>query len=342
MIWYRQFAAAALTAACCLFLAGCPDQKRDFAAELRSNIQSPSGEPRILAAYQPWFGRAGHIDVGYSSQDRNVLERQVKQAKSLGISGFVVNWYGPARDFEDRSYAVLQRVASEQGFQIALMYDESGDNAEESTNNAINDLNYAYDRYFGPHASIPRNSYLTINDRPVIFIFPKSGDTDWQRVRQNMQGWDRQPILIYKDAWGKAMDAIDGYYAWVWPGDQGWSSDGSNWGRGYLDTFYTRMTRYYPNKIAVGAAWPGFDDSKASWTRNRKMDARCGKTLEDSLRLFHSYYDNQHPLPFLMIETWNDYEEGTAIEKGIQGCNGKTVPLTSTAANKSPQGSGGR
>jgi hypothetical protein len=151
-------------------------------------------------------------------------------------------------------------------------------------------------------------------------------------VRQSFQGWDRQPVLLYKDANGKVADAVDGFYAWVSPGDQGWSNDGSNWGRAYLDDFYAKMTRDYPNKIAVGAAWPGFDDSRASWSRNRRMDARCGRTMDESLHEFRRYYDPQHPLPFLMVETWNDYEEGTAIEGGI-GCHGKNVSLATQAVN---------
>ena len=45
------------------------------------------------------------------------------------------------------------------------------------------------------------------------------------------------------------------------------------------------------------------------------MAARCGQTFEETLALYHKYYDDSRPLPFLLIETWNDYEEGTAIEK---------------------------
>jgi hypothetical protein len=37
--------------------------------------------------------------------------------------------------------------------------------------------------------------------------------------------------------------------------------------------------------------------------------------------MFRKYYDDSHPLPFLMIATWNDYEEGTAIEAGLPKCN---------------------
>jgi hypothetical protein len=45
------------------------------------------------------------------------------------------------------------------------------------------------------------------------------------------------------------------------------------------------------------------------------MQARCGQTLEDTLHLYSKYFDQSNPLPFVMIETWNDYEEGTAIER---------------------------
>jgi hypothetical protein len=65
----------------------------------------------------------------------------------------------------------------------------------------------------------------------------------------------------------------------------------------------------------VGAAWPGFDDSAAKWGLNRHMQSRCGQTLEDTLHLDNRYFDASNPLAFVMIETWNDYEEGTAIER---------------------------
>jgi hypothetical protein len=164
---------------CCtialLLLAGCAGAKRtDIAQTLRSEISAPEGSPQIIAAYQPWFGRSGHINVGYNSQDTNVLTQQVEHAKDLNIRAFVVNWYGPSHDFEDHSYATLQRVSSEHDFKTAIMYDESVDDPSRSTEQAISDLQYAYDRYIGPHASTPRGAYLTYDGRPMIFIFPKS------------------------------------------------------------------------------------------------------------------------------------------------------------------------
>jgi hypothetical protein len=135
-----------------------------------------------------------------------------------------------------------------------------------------------------------------------------------------VNSWEDPPLLIMKDINTKFPNAFDGFYAWVQPGPEGWKRDGSNWGHEYLDGFYNRMTTEYSNKIAVGAAWPGFDDTRASWSRNRHMADRCGKTFEDSVRVFRRYFTDSNPLPFLMVVTWNDYEEGTAIERGFSRC----------------------
>ena len=298
-------------------------------AELKpSSLQAQRGnnasQPVMLAAYQPWFGGKSHINVGYSSQDRTVLERQVKEAKQLGIAGFVVNWYGKEHSFEDNSYALLQQVANgdPEGFTVALMYDENDSDPASATDTVLADLNYAYHRYVARSAEVPSQAYLRYNGQPVIFIFPKNGNTDWNRVRQVVNTWEERPLLIYKDPTEKWAGAFDGFYAWVQPGQGGWQHDGSNWGRQYLDYFYTTMTRSYPQKLAVGGAWPGFNDSRASWSRNRHMAPRCGRTLEESMQMFHHYYDASRPLPFLMIETWNDYEEGTNVEGGQRGCKG--------------------
>jgi hypothetical protein len=297
----------------------------DYKQALRAQaVDSAQHQPMMIAAYQPWFGGSGHINVGYSSQDRTVLQRQITDAKQLGISAFVVNWYGARHQFEDNSYALLQQLAAADpdGFKVALMYDENDSNPAGATDAVLADLDYAYQRYISRSSRVPSSAYLRYHGQPVIFIFPKGGETDWNRVRQVVNTWEDRPMLIYKDPTAKWAGAFDGFYAWVQPGKSGWQRDGSNWGQEYLDYFYTTMTRSYPQKLAVGGAWPGFNDTRASWSRNRHMDSRCGRTLEESLQMFRRYYDSTRPLPFLMIETWNDYEEGTNVEGSTHGCKG--------------------
>jgi hypothetical protein len=274
-----------------------------------------SQNPEVLAVYVPWFGDPEHIKVGYTTDDPAVIRRQIAKAKEVGVSVFAVDWYGERRPFLDQSYALIQKVASENHFKVALMYDETEEDNGQATEESLAAMTKAYDAYLKPGAP-GRNAYLEYNGRPVIFIFPKRGHTDWNRVRAFVNNWPSPPILIYKDdPPPQYASDFDGYYAWVHPGSKGWVPDGKNWGEDYLQSFYAKMEKM-PDKIAVGTAWPGFNDAKASWSMNRHIDERCGKTLEDTLHLFRSY--NQiRPMPFLMIATWNDYEEGTAIEPGV-------------------------
>jgi len=319
--WLRSLLYSCVLAAALMPLASCARQ--NLKESLRaSTAAAPNSWPVMLAAYQPWFGEKNHTSVGYSSNDPVELQRQINEARNLGIAAFVVNWYGPRKSFEDGNYALLQNLAAKNDFKTALQYDETVDSPGSTTDAVVEDLRYAYDHYIGPQAGPSRDAYLRYNGRPLIFIFPKNSGTDWNQVRQAVDSWPEpdRPLLITQAYGGRYPDAFDGFYAWVGPGQEGWAPDGSHWGGQYLENFYNTMISKYPAKIAVGAAWPGFDDSKAAWSQNRHISPRCGKTFDDTLRMFRAYYNNSRPLPFLMIDTWNDYEEGTAIEKGLPKC----------------------
>ncbi|HYK88074.1 MAG TPA: hypothetical protein VE398_04860 [Acidobacteriota bacterium] len=304
--------------ACFVITSGCttPGSR----ASLRQNPQAPAAAPKLLAVYMPWFGDHSHADVGYSSQDPAVLRKQIQQAHRRGISAFVVDWYGDSHPYSDHNFALLQQAASENHFQVALLYNEAEDEDARATDDAIAAFDKAYKAYIGPEAAF-HDAYLRREGRPMIFIFPKRGRVDWNRVREHCSSWDAAPLLLYKDEPpSQFADDFAGSYAWVQPGHQGWTPDGSNWGEQYLDSFYKTMRNKHPDKIAIGGAWPGFDDSGAKWGLNRHMQSRCGKTLEETLKFYHRYYDDSAPPPFLLIETWNDYEEGTAIERQTANC----------------------
>lgn len=282
---------------------------------LQQNLQAPNGSPKLLAVYMPWFGDHVHMDVGYSSEDPAELRHQVEQAHHMGISAFVVDWYGQSRAFTDHNFGLLQEIADENHFQVALLYNEAEDDDGQATDEAISAFNWAYKSYIGPQAP-HRNAYLSDQGHPMIFIFPKHNRVDWNRVLDSVRGWEAAPLLFYKDdAPSQYASDFAGLYPWVQPGRDGWAKDGSNWGEQYLSDFYKNMRSKHADKITVGAAWPGFNDSGAKWGLNRHMQDRCGKTLDDTLRLYGKYYNAENPLPFLLIETWNDYEEGTAIER---------------------------
>jgi hypothetical protein len=295
---------------------GCSGLRTAGTAPLQ--YKAAGSSPEVIAVYEAWFGHPKHISVGYNSQDPKMIKKQIQQAKATGISAFVVDWYGDREPFIDRSYSLMQALAAKNGFHVAMMYDETEADIG-ATDEAIADFNMFHDAYLS-EKSPGRKAYLTYQGRPVIFIFPKGGHTDWSKVRALVNTWHPAPFLIDENLPGKYADAFDGFYAWINPGNAGWQLSGSNWGEDYLRQFYETMRDNHPDKLIVGGAWAEFNDSKASWGLNRHISARCGQTFSDTFNLWRQEFPSSDPIPFIMIETWNDYEEGTAIERGIPAC----------------------
>lgn len=295
------------------------------ASNTRLLHRATGSSPQVLAVYEAWFGHPKHISVGYSSHDPDVIREQIRRAKAMGISGFVVDWYGDREPFIDRSYALMQEEAAKNKFQVAMMYDET-DQDDGATDEAIADFTMFRDTYLSPKAP-GHQAYLTYDGRPVIFIFPKGKHTDWNEVRAVIDKWNPAPLLIDENADGPDVNAFDGYYAWISPGAQGWTANGSNWGEQYLSNFYQTMKTKYADKIIVGGAWAEFNDARASWGLNRHISARCGQTYSDTFNFWRRYFPADDPIPFILVETWNDYEEGSAIERGIPACGPSGQPL---------------
>jgi hypothetical protein len=295
--------------------------------------KASGGKPEVLALYEAWFGHPSHISIDYSSHDPAAINGQIHKAKAMGISAFVVDWYGDREPFIDKSYALMQGLAEKNKFKIAMMYDETNQD-EGATDETIADLTMFRDTYLSS-SSPGHQAYLTFDGRPVIFVFPKGNHTDWTKVRAAVDTWNPAPLLIQENLPGKDPAAWDGYYAWVQPGPKGWTPDGSDWGEQYLADFYTTMGTKFPDKLIVGGAWSQFDDSKASWGLNRHIAARCGSTFTDTFNDWHKFFPPDNAPPFIMLETWNDYEEGTALEPGIPNCG--TQPESHAASKVAPE-----
>jgi len=286
----------------------------------------------VLAEYHVWHGLPSHSVAfssipgnhrPYDSRDPEVVVRHIREAKARGISGFVVNWYGPKagtandedREFMDLATAELFKQAEVLNFSVALLYDEGTVSSAESDPalyeaRVKSDLSYA-ERYFASSA------YLRINDRPALFFFPYGTVNpflDWAAVRNHLSvpvtlmDKDPNPLEPEYDA------QFDGFYAWVTATNGQWHPDGLEWGREYMEWYYSVMrSEAYAGKVTVGGVWPGFDDSFAPWSANRFM-ARAGNATHDQL-LSMAETNNVN---YILVGTWNDFEEGTDIEYGVK------------------------
>jgi hypothetical protein len=76
--------------------------------------------------------------------------------------------------------------------------------------------------------------------------------------------------------------------------------------------------------LIMGGAYKGFDNWMANWwstTQDKLLSQECGTTWLSSWSEMNQWYNaTTNPLPYMMVETWDDYEEGTEIETGISNC----------------------
>jgi hypothetical protein len=265
---------------------------------LRSLLYAGS-TTKIYANWVPWWGTSNHIDIGYSSPDPNQLHRQVQDMISRGIDGLVVDWYSTG-SLEQATAGMRQEIEQHPGFEFALMPDSGAyGGLSDPTAKLISDINYAAQNYF------VSPNYMRVNGHPVLFPFGlENYPIDWARVQANVQG---SPIFMNRNLVGFTYAASSGGYAW-----------GPDQPTGYWDSFYPNAI---PLKLPTyGSVSKGFNDSLAAWGSNRFLDQQCGQRWLSTFAEANKYYSASQPLASMQIVTWNDYEEGTEIESGIDNC----------------------
>jgi len=277
---------------------------------------------KVYAHLMAWFGASNHMNVGYASDDRAQVQRQVSAMRKRGIDGVIIDWYGRNRTREDQATYYFKQEGERLGgnFKFAVMEDKGALRkcAETKgcsiTTELISDLNYAYSHY------MKSSAYMKIDGRPVVFFFGvEAFSIDWNRVRSSVLG---NPIFIRQNSGGFTDWQSNGSFGWVVID----RDDPYNIGFSYLDGFYNTGIKYSTKKT-FGAVYKGFNDSLAAWhpTPYRLMKQNCGQTWLSTWERVKKHYSSSRQLQNMQLVTWNDYEEGTALETGIDNCVGVTA-----------------
>jgi len=294
---------------------------------LRSLLYSASNT-KMYVTWLGWFGRPDHISVGYNSDDSAQVHRQVQDMISRGIQGTIAAWYGSSYTSIDSATQLLKTEAEAHAgqFEFAIMEDmgalvsAAASNGCDVTNQLISDLTYVASQYESSPA------YMHVNGRPVVFFFAVDADyVDWSRVIASIPG---NPLLIFQGNNGLTRSLSDGGFAWVNinsnnPFDPELTSQ---------DSFYS-AAQQAPGRVAFGSTYKGFNDTLATWGTNRVIDQECGQTWLQGFSEVGKFYSSGNQLPAMQIATWNDYEEGTAIEPGIDNCIYLTPSQSGTKIN---------
>lgn len=263
---------------------------------------------KIFAHLLLWFGGSDHMNVGYNSADPAQIQRQIEDMISRGIDGVVIDWYGPNNAIDQATQAVMHEAEKHAGFSFAIMIDAgamgnacSGCSSQQALTQL---LQYVEKTYFGSPA------YFNIQGQPVVTNFNVDrASVDWQAANGALK---TAPRFLFQDQRGFAHPMSDGSYSWVMPG-------AGDYGLGYLSSFYLTGLSF-PNTETVGATYKGFNDALASWGSGRAIDQQCGQTWLQTFAQINSTYNTARQLPYLQLVTWNDYEEATELESGIDSC----------------------
>lgn len=280
-------------------------------------------DSKVLAHLLLWFGGSNHMNVGYNSNDAAQVHRQINDMISRGIDGVIIDWYGPNNSIDNATKLVMAEAESHPGFTFAIMIDQGAiewDSCPGCSPQAalINQLQYLEQTYF------PSPAYMTIQGKPVVtnFNIDLSYSVDWNAANAALS---TKPAFWFQNNDGFTHTLSGGSYSWVMPTT-------SDYGIGYLSSFY-HAGMPFGNEQTVGATYKGFNDTLASWGSNRIMGQQCGQTWLQMFSEINALYGAGKQLPYVQLVTWNDYEEGTEIESGINNC----LTISSSFTGKSLQ-----
>ncbi len=305
--------------------------------------------PAVFVETQSWFCTKGasplhsgsgtdqcgsHVDIGYASNSSARVHTQVADMRSRGVDGVLVDWQGQSAGLgvvdeattsdsaiNTGALTLYQAEAEASGgaFRFAVMEDEGIKSCAAAagcdvTTAIESDLDFLAAHFFDSPA------YVHQDGRPVVMFFSVDSTVaqhgksiDWTHVRAHVQ---KDPLLIFENDGAYAHAESDGAFSWLatiaigsYPGSDPFGV------AGFLPYFY-KQAAANPSKITWGSAWKGFDDNLVNgWGGGRRYAGQqCGKTWLDTLAAAKSHAGE---LGAVQIATWDDYEEGTEVETGI-------------------------
>jgi len=311
-------------------------------------LMYPGWTGRLICEYQPWFGMSSHKSVGYNENLSTTVAGQDSFMLTEGCDINLVDFYGSLSANQSfnlaTTNAVFADLNSRSGFPVkfGIMEDKgaltgtcpTANQTEAATvaclqNALITDMDYINTHYANSGV------YVTDGGNPVIFTFMSASmwpvltsadwTTIWTAVKAHSDTYTAAFKYIFQFGSFTSAPYDNGRFGWLQPpaydaAKQFWWGSNSNASPVYLDNFYSSGLSH-PSQLTVGIIYKGFDDNNASWGGNRVIAQQCGQVLMKSASEIGKYFGGSNPqIPYVQIATWNDYEEGTAVEDGIDNC----------------------
>jgi len=259
-----------------------------------------------LALYYPWYSldewqnNATLRDTPttpYASNDPTAIARQIEQAQSAGINGFVVSWIGPGSTSDDNVKLMLLEAAKK-NFYIGFFLETTGGNLAQTPATAVTWLSYIASQYSSDPA------VLKISGRPVVvpWVTNTIPAATWAQTRAAVRANGSDVWLV--------QDCQDDDYLPVFDGV--WYS-GDIAGLGEKVRYYAVLSDTPAAKVWMPTAMPGFDERLLpDRTNPRYIDRANGAYFRGEL---DSVFANSPQ--WVTIYTWNEWFEETYLEPSV-------------------------
>ena len=318
----------------CVFLLSCVNKTKPK-VEQHNPVKNNT---KVIVHYMGWYsdknaankklrhwehGAANTPIIGkYNSKSKATLVYHSLLAWSSGIDAIAIN-IKDKYDYETmvalfKTIDELQSISKNNfNLKYLISYDDQGFDLQEPL-----DTTFAKMKDFKENITT-RTNYLYHKNHPLFFSFdyPKKFLTakSFRTVIDSVFKKDK-PYLIW-NTFGEGEEVqpyVNAFYPWVQPGGE-WHAEGLNWGKGYLNYFYDQVNKFETKySFVVGGVWAGFDDRKnTSWGGNRLISRQNGKVYDNTWNYIHNY-EGKLPMDYVVLETWNDWNEGTEIEPSIE------------------------
>jgi len=287
---------------------------------------------KVIGWLVGWFGYTGasHISVGYTSNTNAQVNAQLADMYSRGIDCVVLDWYGTSllnAPNDSVLNAIVAGIGNYPGMTFAISIDQqyfalNGYTAGTYQTGIIAAINHL-STYFS------NSQYEKNGGDPIILMWDAASvagaNINWATVQAAIPTGTK---VIQYQASGFSIADSAGSFFWIDTTDKT-PVDGT----GYLTgTVFPALTANQ-SMICMSAAWPGFDGTltnKTAWSLGKYIDRQWGSTWLAWWAANNTYVTSGKRIDYIVIGTWDDYEEGSSIEPGILS----NVVITPTMTGK--------
>jgi hypothetical protein len=273
--------------------------------------------PKMLwAFYYPWIAwdqdssctDRPAIPYDYNNDESRTSEtfaRQIEQAKSAGIDGFIVSWLDD--ETLNRNLSLLLDAAQEKGFLIAIYLESTPDPNDRTVHpDILTDwLAYAIPE-FGYHPA-----YMQINGKPLIVVYNSSAAPleTWRNMFADLDASGFFASYMGMSYNLTDLSLFDGLHQYSILGVSDLLSINQSTSRGVR--YYSLLQGTDQQKIFAATVQPGFDDCPyhpptTSLLVERNDGDYYRSTFEAAI---------QSNPDWIIITSWNEFGETTHIEQ---------------------------